>query len=37
MQVVHDIAYSIGINPGWIGVVLGLVLFFFRRKWFSKS
>lgn len=31
MQVVHDIAYSIGINPGWIGVVLGLVLFFLGR------
>jgi len=28
---VNAFAYSLGINPGWIGVVLGIILFLMGR------
>jgi hypothetical protein len=28
---VNTFAYSLGINPGWIGVVLGIILFLMGR------
>ena len=31
MEIVHDLAYSIGIDPGWIGVLLGIILFLLGR------
>lgn len=33
---INTLAYSIGINPGWIGVVLGISLFFMGR-WYGKQ
>ena len=31
MTDVNAFAYSLGINPGWIGVVLGIILFLMGR------
>lgn len=33
---INAVAYSLGINPGWIGVILGFAVFFMGR-WYGKQ